>query len=383
MRNKIPSLRIIEFIVFAVVWMVIFSVPFFRQRIYDTVNWNKVIGEWIRMFSFLIIFLLNLLLLVPRFLFNKKYLSYFVITSAVIVLVIGASIGLRMILTPPQPLAMPRMELGPGMPPMELGPGMPPPMGYKPAAPQTENSLLMMFIDNLILGILIVGVSTSIKLVSQWLSEESRRKDLEKEQLKTELALLRHQVSPHFFMNTLNNIHALIDINTEDAKNTIIQLSTMMRYLLYDTANGKTTLKKEIAFIESYITLMKLRFPDNVSVTLDVPDKIDDVEIPPMLFISFLENAFKHGVSYQASSFVSFKIEQKDRKLKSVIKNSRHKSSELPDKSYSGIGLANIKKSLKLLFGNDYTLTIRENEKEYEVQLTIPMHETPTFAVSN
>ena len=383
MRNKTPGLKIIEIIVFTVVWMVVFSIPFFSQRNYNTINWDKVIGDWILLFSLLVIFLLNIMVLVPRLLFNKKYLSYFVFTSAVIVLVIAATIGLRMILTPPQPLEMPRMELGPGMPPMELGPDMPAPEGYKPVTPLPSKSFFMIFIDNLILSLLVIGLGTAIKMVSQWLSEESRRKDLEKEQLKTELALLRHQVSPHFFMNTLNNIHALIDINTEDAKNTIIQLSTMMRYLLYDTANGKTTLKKEIAFIESYITLMKLRFPDNVVVTLDVPDKIDDVEIPPMLFISFLENAFKHGVSYQASSFVSFKIEQKDRKLNSVIKNSRHRSSELPDKSYSGIGLANIKKSLKLLFGNDYSLIIRESEKEYEVLLTIPMHETPAFVVSN
>jgi len=233
----------------------------------------------------------------------------------------------------------------------------------------------MIFIDNLILSLLVVGVGTAIKMVSQWLNEESRRKDLEKEQLKTELALLRHQVSPHFFMNTLNNIHALIDINAEDAKNTIIELSTMMRYLLYDTAHGQTSLKKEVAFIESYIALMKLRFPENVTVTLDVPENIKDIEIPPMLFISFLENAFKHGVSYKAESYVSFSMEQVDDQLKCHIKNSKHSSSENVDQSYSGIGMANIKKSLKLLFGNNYTLNIIENEKEFEVQLTIPVHD--------
>ncbi len=233
----------------------------------------------------------------------------------------------------------------------------------------------MLLIDSLIISILVVGVSTSVKLISQWLNEESLRKDLEKEQLKTELALLRHQVSPHFFMNTLNNIHALIDINAEDAKNTIIELSTMMRYLLYDTAHGQTTLKKEVAFIESYISLMQLRFSQKVAITLEVPETIQDIEIPPMLFISFLENAFKHGVSYQSESFVHFKIEQSGRQLKCIIRNSKSPSKESVDETYSGIGMANIKKSLKLLFGNDYTLHINENDKEFEVQLTIPVYE--------
>jgi hypothetical protein len=373
MREKKLNIRFIELIVFIVLWMTVFSIPFFNQRIENDINWNKVMGEWIRMCAFLAIFLVNTFLMVPKFLFQKKYRSYFILTILSILLFVGVTVLLRLIITPPQPLQMPPMELGPGMPPMELGPGMPPPVGYNPAEPPEQRSLLMHFIDNLIIAILVVGVSTAFKLLSQWLREENWRKDLEKEQLRTELALLRHQVSPHFFMNTLNNIHALIDINTEDAKDTIIQLSTMMRYLLYDTAHGKTTLKKEINFIESYITLMKLRFPGNVAVVLEIPETINDIEIPPMLFISFLENAFKHGVSYQAESFVSFKIKQMDERLNCIIRNSKHKGNEILDESYSGIGMANIKKSLKLLFGSDYTLVISENDKEFEVKLSIPV----------
>jgi hypothetical protein len=380
MKSKKLNIRIIELFIFIVIWMAVFSVPFFNQRTDNTINWEKLGIEWVRMISFLIIFLLNTYLLVPRLLFQKKYRSYVAITLLSIVIVIGCTISLQLFLEPTQPLGMPPMDLGPGMPPMELGPGMPPPMGYKPAVQPEQKSVYMMLLDNFILAFLVVGVSTAFKMISQWLNEEERRKDLEKEQLKTELALLRHQVSPHFFMNTLNNIHALIDINSEDAKNTIIQLSTMMRYLLYDTAHGQTTLKKEVAFIESYISLMKLRFPDNVSVTLEVPDDLQDAKIPPMLFISFLENAFKHGVSYQSESFVQFKIEQNNQQLDCVIRNSKHKGKEILDNSYSGIGMANIKKSLKLLFGNDYSLIIHENEKEFEVQLSIPVYENTVFS---
>jgi len=375
MKEKILNIRIIELLVFVVIWMVVFSIPFFNQRIDNSINWGRVTGEWIRMCSFLVLFLLNTLVLVPRFLFQKKYRSYIISSLSVILAVIGITVSIMMFLIPAQPLSMPPMELGPGMPPMELGPGMPPPMGYQPAAQPEQKSVFMMFLDNFIIAILVIGVSTTFKMMSQWLNEESKRKDLEKEQLKTELAMLRHQVSPHFFMNTLNNIHALIDINAEDAKNTIIQLSVMMRYLLYDTAHGKTTLKKEISFIESYITLMKLRFPDNVNINLTVPENIRDIEIPPMLFISFLENAFKHGVSYQAKSFVLLKIEQNDNILNCVIRNSKFKTKENDEKSYSGIGLTNIKKSLELLFRNDYVLNINETENEYEVQLTIPVYD--------
>jgi LytS/YehU family sensor histidine kinase len=167
----------------------------------------------------------------------------------------------------------------------------------------------------------------------------------------------------------------MIDINIETAKDAIIRLSTLMRYLLYDTAQGQTSLKKELDFIESYITLMQLRFSKKVVITVELPGKIPDLQIPPMLFISFLENAFKHGVSYQADSYVSFSLQLNENDISCIIKNSKHNSKESHDKSYSGIGLTNIRKSLELLFKNDYTLNINENDKDFEVQLKIPVYE--------
>jgi len=373
--SKAINIRIIELIVFVVIWTAIFSIPFFNHRLNYSVDWIKVFEDWIKIFSYLIIFVVNTFFLVPKFLFQKKYNLYIGITLFVILLMIGMSISLGLFITPSEPMAMPPMDLGPGMPPMELGNGMPAPLGYRPIAQPEQKSFIMILADELIISLLVVGAGTSFKMVSQWLNEENRRKDVEKEQLKSELAFLRHQVSPHFFMNTLNNIHALIDINAEDAKNTIIELSTMMRYLLYDTAQGQTTLKKEIKFIESYISLMQLRFPKKVTVTLDIPGNILDIQIPPMLFLSILENAFKHGVSYQSDSFVSFKLEQIDNRLNCTIKNSKNSKKGNIDKSYSGIGLTNIRQSLKLLFGNDYLLNIHENDIEFEVQLTIPIYE--------
>lgn len=374
-----PPFNVIEITSYAVIWVAIFCIPFFVYRVQNTIEWGKVMGDWVRLLSFLIIFVLNSYLLVPRFLFQKKYLFYIGCTVMVILAVISINIFIRHFLTPEQPLYMPRMDYGPGMPPMELGSKMPAPMGFTPPEQPEQKSIYMIFADNLIIAILVVAAGTSVKMISKWLHEEGRRKDIEKEQLKTELALLRNQVSPHFFMNTLNNIHALVDINTEVAKNAIIRLSTLMRYLLYDTAKGKTNLKKEIEFIESYISLMELRYSNKVTISLDVPTHIPDVEIHPMLFVSFLENAFKHGVSYQSKSYVSCKLECNDEQLVFYIKNSKHKSNQDVDKSYSGIGLSNIRKSLDLLYNKDYILVINESNKEFEVQLTLPIYATKMF----
>ena len=373
--SKSLNVKIIELFVFVVCWMVIFSIPFFNNRFNNSVDWGKLFEEWIRISSYLIIFVINFYILVPLFLFKKRYRTYIGIAIILVICVTGISILCILALTPAQPVTMPPMDFGPGMPPMELGIGMPAPIGYKPVNLPQQKSIFMIIADELLISTLLVGAGTSIKMVTQWIKEENRHKDIEKQQLKNELAFLRHQVSPHFFMNTLNNIHALIDINTEDAKNTIIELSTMMRYLLYDTAQGHTTLNKEINFIESYIALMQLRFPKKVTVTLELPPTIPDIVIPPMLFISFLENSFKHGVSFQTESFVSFRLELTGDCLYCSIRNSNHSNKENIDKKYSGIGLTNIKKSLDLLFGKEYLLEIAENEKEFAVQLNIPVYE--------
>ena len=265
------------------------------------------------------------------------------------------------------------MDLGPGMPPMELSSSMPAPMGYKPTSIATEKSVYMVFVDYMIITLLVIGTSTTLKLMTRWSKEENRRKDIEKEQLKTELALLRHQVNPHFLMNTLNNIHALIDLDIDNAKSAVIKLSVLMRYLLYDSTQGKTTLLKELEFMESYIELMKLRYSKNISIEYIIPEDIPNVQIPSMLFISFLENAFKHGVSYLAKSFITFNLSTTNKNIICIIRNSKHKKPENTITKYSGIGMSNVKKNLELLYKDNYTLEINDSLNEFEVKLTIPI----------
>lgn len=371
--NKSFKIAVIEYLLFGVIWLGIFSIPFFNQWGYSSPDWSKLLSEWLRIFGFFLLFLANIGLLIPRFLITKKYKTYIFSAIALIIIVPFTGIFLDSILFP-TPLKMPPMNLGSGIP-MELGSGMPAPIGFKPEQKTVYDSLGLQIVANLIISFLIVGSSTTFKVIGQWLVADDRRKDLEKEQLRTELALLRHQVSPHFLMNTLNNIHSLIDLNREDAKDAVIRLSTMMRYLLYDTSQGQTSLKKEIGFIESYISLMQLRFSKHVTVKLEIPDEIPDIIIPPMLFISLLENAFKHGVSYKEDSYVSFKIGITDNMLQCTIKNSKHFKIAEPGNRYSGIGLSNIRKSLDLLYGKNFQYEIIENETDYQVNLNVPIEE--------
>jgi LytS/YehU family sensor histidine kinase len=242
-----------------------------------------------------------------------------------------------------------------------------------PNPPSDLQSLLGGILNNLITALLIIGSSTAIELEFKWRSEQKLRKDAEKEQLKTNLALLRHQVSPHFFMNTLNNIHTLVEMDSEKAQDAIERLSTLMRYLLYDSAQNTIELKKEIEFIHSFISLMQLRHSDELEIKILIPDLVPDIKIPPMLFISLLENAFKHGVSYPVKSYVYLEMQIHKNTLSCNIKNSKHKTATNQYDEYSGIGLENIKKSLKLLYEQDFSLNISDKEHEFEVNLIIPV----------
>ncbi|MDB4584670.1 histidine kinase, partial [Draconibacterium sp.] len=259
------------------------------------------------------------------------------------------------------------------MPP--FGNKMPPfgegnPMGPNQPGPRPFYRLI---IDNALVSILVVGFNAAIKVTVIWQDEEQKNKELEKEKLQTELAFLKNQVSPHFFMNTLNNIHALIDINSEDAKESVIKLSKLMRYLLYDSEEGKTTLAKEIEFIKSYVDLMKLRFTSQVSVKLSFPENVPEIEIPPMLFTSLLENAFKHGITYQKESFVEVIINADKEFLYFRVKNSKKDGDNGLDEP-GGIGLENLRKRLELIYHNRYFLELNEDKNTFEINIKLPLN---------
>ena len=174
-------------------------------------------------------------------------------------------------------------------------------------------------------------------------------------------------------MNTLNNIHSLVEMDVEKAQDAIERLSTLMRYLLYDSAQNAIELKKEIEFIKSFVSLMQLRHSDEVEVNVVLPEQIPDIKIPPMLFISLLENAFKHGVSYPLKSYIHLELQIDESTLNCTIKNSKHKKGGSDHGAYSGIGIENVFKSLKLLYEDNFKLDIQDKESEFEINLKIPL----------
>jgi hypothetical protein len=349
--------RHVEALFYAVLWLLVFSLPYYGERLQNEIHWGKLLHDWLNLSCLLMLFLGNVYFLVPKFLFAKRYARYFLLTAAAALL----ALGLGSLLVPAA------LEYIPGSRAV-----LPEAPQHPPPAPMRK-PLPVRVADDVILALLIVGAGTAGRLAARWLAEETLRKDLEKEQLKTSLALLRHQVSPHFFMNTMNNIHALIDINPEHAKDAIVRLSTLMRYLLYDSARSAIPLRKEVEFLRSFITLMQLRFADAVEITVDVPQSLPDIEIPPMLLISFLENAFTHGVSQNAPSFIHLQLRIESGMMHCMVRNSKHGFVERRMEEYSGLGLDNVRKSLALLYDDSYSLQLTDAADEYEVRLKVPL----------
>ena len=214
--------------------------------------------------------------------------------------------------------------------------------------------------------------NTAIKMMYQSLRDEQAMEELKRQNLQAEMDYLKYQINPHFFMNTLNNIHSLIDIDAAYAQDAVIELSKMMRYVLYESGHEAITLEKDIQFMENYIKLMRIRYTEDVDIRFDYPNDLPhDVTIPPLLLIVFVENAFKHGVSYNHPSFIRLKIEYADGQVTSTLTNSRHAAQS--SKHPAGIGLENVRKRLELIYGaKNYSLEIREEEKTYTVKLVIP-----------
>lgn len=222
-------------------------------------------------------------------------------------------------------------------------------------------------------GLLLMGMNLGVKLYFKTQEDREQWERLEKQDLERQLEYLRYQVNPHFFMNTLNNIHALVDINPERAKTTIVELSKMMRYILYEGDKKLIPVQREVLFLKNYIELMRLRYSSRVSINLDIPEMMPDVMLPPLLLIIFVENAFKHGVSYAAPSYIDIKVTVTQEMLQFKCRNSRQEQKPDEKKKKGGVGLANARRRLDLLFHDKYSLEIKENDKEYDVQLEIPL----------
>lgn len=225
-------------------------------------------------------------------------------------------------------------------------------------------------IANTLLVLLIIVFNRGLKMQFRYFAKEKRFMELENENIQNELNYLKHQINPHFFMNTLNSIHALVRTNPEKAEDAIVGFSKIMRYLLYESNQQTVSLEKELVLIKNYVALMRLLLTDHVKINLELPWIYPTTHIPPLIFITFLENAFKHGISYSKESYINFTLKYDEQYIYSSIQNSNHHIKSDVD---SGIGLENVKKRLFLIFGDKYNIKITNTPSEFRVDLQIPI----------
>lgn len=336
--------RTLEILIHITCWGFVFAFPlFFTQRNNGSINWPAYIHHSIVPTTLFIIFYINYFLLIPFILFKEKN-KEFVFSN--IVLIAGMAIGLHY---------WNSFRL---MPPPTDRPTPPPYIFY------------LRDIASLIFS---VGLSVAIRMSIRWSETETARREAVKSRTEAELKNLRNQLNPHFLLNTLNNIYALISFDTDKAQQAIQELSKLLRYVLYDNQQMFVPLKKEIDFICNYIELMRIRVSSQVSITTNFDIKPEShTSIAPLIFISLIENAFKHGISSTETSFIDISITETDNEICCTIRNSNYPKNQT-DKSGSGIGLEQVKKRLELVYPNAYKWDkyVSKDNKEYTSTIKI------------
>jgi two-component system, LytTR family, sensor kinase len=220
----------------------------------------------------------------------------------------------------------------------------------------------------------ILFIAIAIKFYKRWSETEYRKQRIQKEKVEVELQMLRSQVNPHFLFNTLNSIYVLAMKNSDQTANTVMKLSDLLDYILYKIDTPRIPVSTEIQIIENYIELERIRFTNRVDLSLSTDLESKDIQIPPMLIIPFIENAFKHGVAKSLEkSWIEVSIRECGQLMNIEVSNSK---GQKPTKSQTGgIGLENVKKRLDILFHDKYKLDITEKINSYEVFLSIPINQ--------
>lgn len=217
---------------------------------------------------------------------------------------------------------------------------------------------------------LVFTVSTCIKVIQQWLSAEQREKLIETEKLNTELSFLKSQINPHFLFNTLNNIYSLAIVKSDETAPAVMKLSSIMRYVLSDTKQHLVPLEKEIEFIQHYIDLQKVRLTDKIIINFKVNGDQEGKQIAPLLFIPFIENAFKYGISTKEHSEINITININPNEIEFITDN-RILAIETDAEKKNGIGLKNTRRRLEILYADKHTLEIHRKEDHFYVNLKI------------
>ncbi len=344
--------RIIEAMIHIIGWGIVFGFPFLMMtRSGFNVTWGEYLhhGSIIPVSSF-IVFYANYCLLIPRYLFEGRTRQYLLLN---VLLILCISVGAHLW----QEYSIQAFGKGDD--------------GQN--SRRIEPPRWIFFLRDLFTLIMTVGLSVAIKMSGRWGQLEAARREAEKSRTEAELKNLRNQLNPHFLLNTLNNIYALIAFDSDKAQEAVQELSRLLRHVLYDNQQNFVSLDKEMDFIRSYIELMRIRLSSNVTVETKIDVSPDSrTEIAPLIFISLIENAFKHGISPTEPSFIRIHFSEDINEIRCEIVNSYHPKNR-EDKSGSGIGLEQVRKRLELTYPNQYQWEqgVSEDGKEYKSILVI------------
>jgi two-component sensor histidine kinase len=369
------------------VWALIFFFPILMSgdKSVLTINWSDYLRHIKMPALLLVVFYLNYLWLVPRYIFLRRT-QRFIIGNLIIL--VCATVLTQWQQPKHEDLQKPNVEVAPRgnkLPEGDKGPGatstpravgvhpapraeFQPPSPFRPHFERDFHPPRWTFIlRDIIILLCTIGLSAAIRSSIEW---RKAKADLQEAELKN----LRNQMNPHFLLNTLNNIYALIAFDTEKAQQAVQDLSKLLRHLLYENQNTFVKLSKEIDFIRNYIELMRIRLSKEVAleIQMNVPED-STVEIAPLIFIALIENAFKHGISPTEPSFIRIHIEQRgEEEVLCEISNSNHPKKDT-DKSGSGIGLEQVQRRLDLLYPGRYQWTkeVTDEGKVYTSRLRI------------
>ncbi len=243
------------------------------------------------------------------------------------------------------------------------------------AHPLTRSELIQNLNWYFLINFFVAGASSIVKIVADWARQIRERQELENRTMQSELRFLKSQVNPHFLFNTLNNLYALTLKKSDDAPEIVIKLSEMMRYMLYDCNEKQVPLGKEISYIQNYLDLERLRQSKGADIRFEVEGEVSDQQIAPLMFIPFLENSFKHGLTNTLSAgFVHIRLSVFGHRISFFIENTKPDTKPVQDRKRSGgIGLVNVRRRLQLLYPGKYDLSIKDNPNTYSVMLEMDL----------
>lgn len=308
-------------------------------------SFEEIVSLWLSILPILVLFLVHNFLVLPLY---KKSKPLYLVAA----LVLTVLFGIYCFTMGDHPPGLPS-----GASPMDFDPP-----AHQPARP----GALMLGI-----GVLAIIANMGVNAIVENERKEEERRLLEIENLKLQLETLRYQINPHFFLNTLNNIQALIHIDPVKAAESISTFSKMTQMLLRGGSAPIAPLSEEIRFLQYFISLMRLRYPDGVQIDTFFPQQTGDAVIQPLILAGFVENAFKHGISYEHPSSVWVQMHLQDGKIIFHCENTLHSDSRA--KGF-GIGLENARKRLSLLYGEQYQLRTEPSDDHYIVELVLPDH---------